>query len=535
LALDALAYVGLRSRAPPLGALLLPAPHHHVQLGFVLDQTRCIGCHACTVACKSENDVPLGSFRTWVKYTEEGAFPTVKRSFTVLRCNQCSDAPCVTICPVSALEKRQDGIVDVDPAQCIGCKACMQGCPYDALYINEGTGTAQKCHFCAHRTEQGLAPACAIVCPTEAIIPGDFDDPNSRVSQLKASGTLTARKTEAGTRPNVWYRGASEAGTTPIKTQAAGGYLWSNQAHGEQYAGDVFRAAAEPTLARTVYDVEHAPLWGWRVSAYLLTKSLSAGAAIAGFWVLARGGAAALDVGLLAIVALFWLAVTGALLIWDLKRPERFIKILLRPNWTSWLAKGSVVIGVHGAILAGYSATVFRDAPMDGGLWAALGFVAAVSGAMTAGYTAFLFAQAKGRVLWLERGLFTHLVAQATAAGAAMLLLAPGLFQLTADGVSAAREALTFMLGLHLILTLTSGTRSPEGREEEFHEAHALLTKGPFRRLYVASLLAVVAGIVLAAPFAPPAAVGAGAMFALVGLGLYEHAFVRAGQALRIS
>ena len=118
-----------------------------MQMGFVIDHSRCIGCHACTIACKSENDVPLGSFRTWVKHTEQGEFPAVKRSFAVLRCNQCTDAPCVTICPVNALEKRKDGIVDVDPAACIGCKACMQGCPYDALYINDDTGTAEKCHF----------------------------------------------------------------------------------------------------------------------------------------------------------------------------------------------------------------------------------------------------------------------------------------------------------------------------------------------------------------------------------------------------
>ena len=92
-----------------------------MQLGFVIDHSRCIGCHACTVACKSENDVPLGDFRTWVKYTETGEFPEVRRSFAVLRCNQCTAAPCITICPVNALEKRPDGIVDIDPAACIGC------------------------------------------------------------------------------------------------------------------------------------------------------------------------------------------------------------------------------------------------------------------------------------------------------------------------------------------------------------------------------------------------------------------------------
>jgi len=139
------------------------APAKAPRWAMVMDLRRCIGCSACTVACKAENDVPLGSFRTWVKYVEHGEFPDVRRSFAVLRCNQCTDAPCVTICPVRALQKRPDGIVDIDPAACIGCKACMQGCPYDALYLNDATGTAEKCHFCAHRTERGLAPACAVI------------------------------------------------------------------------------------------------------------------------------------------------------------------------------------------------------------------------------------------------------------------------------------------------------------------------------------------------------------------------------------
>src|SRR5204862_5428372 len=129
------------------------------QYGFVIDQRKCIGCHACTVACKAENDVPLGSFRTWVKYTEKGVFPEVKRHFSVLRCNHCDAAPCVTICPVNALTKRPDAIVDLDRDACIGCRACMQACPYDALSFNEDLGTTEKCHYCAHRTEVGLEPA----------------------------------------------------------------------------------------------------------------------------------------------------------------------------------------------------------------------------------------------------------------------------------------------------------------------------------------------------------------------------------------
>ena len=150
-----------------------------MQYGFVIDHRKCIGCHACTVACKSENEVPVGDFRTWVKYVDKGTFPEVKRHFTVLRCNHCDAAPCVEICPTVALHKRPDAIVDLDRDRCIGCRSCMQACPYDALYLNEDTGTAEKCHYCAHRTELGLEPACVVVCPERAIVAGDVSDPEA--------------------------------------------------------------------------------------------------------------------------------------------------------------------------------------------------------------------------------------------------------------------------------------------------------------------------------------------------------------------
>src|SRR5262245_51950319 len=102
--------------------------------GFIIDNRKCIGCHACTVACKQEHDLPIGVNRTWVKYIEKGEFPNTRRVFSVQRCNHCADAPCVEICPVSALWTRKDGIVDFDGDRCIGCKACMQQCPYDAIY-----------------------------------------------------------------------------------------------------------------------------------------------------------------------------------------------------------------------------------------------------------------------------------------------------------------------------------------------------------------------------------------------------------------
>ncbi len=173
--------------------------------GFVIDNRKCIGCHACTVACKAEHDIPLGVNRTWVKYIEKGAFPDTRRFFSVLRCNHCADAPCVTICPVTALFTREDGIVDFDPNRCIGCKACIQGCPYDALYIDPDSHTAAKCNFCAHRVEVGLEPPCAVVCPEHAIVAGDLDDPASEITGLVRMQKVTVRKPEKGTQPKVFY------------------------------------------------------------------------------------------------------------------------------------------------------------------------------------------------------------------------------------------------------------------------------------------------------------------------------------------
>ncbi len=203
-----------------------------MQYGFVIDNRKCIGCHACTVACKSEHDVAIGVNRTWVKQTEKGVYPNTRRVFSVLRCNHCTDAPCVTICPTEALFTRDDGIVDFDNRRCIGCKSCMQACPYDALYINPDTNTAAKCNYCAHRVDIGLEPACVNVCPEHAIISGDMDDPNSEIAQLLSREQVTVRKAEKGTSPNVYYIDGDEVSLNPEATERQQDYIWSQQQAG---------------------------------------------------------------------------------------------------------------------------------------------------------------------------------------------------------------------------------------------------------------------------------------------------------------
>ncbi|MDA1193884.1 MAG: polysulfide reductase NrfD [Planctomycetota bacterium] len=513
-----------------------------MQLGFVIDHSRCIGCHACTVACKSENEVPVGSFRTWVKYTEKGSFPQVRRSFAVLRCNQCSAAPCVTICPVNALVKRADGIVDVDGTACIGCKSCMQACPYDALYINEDSGTAQKCHFCAHRVEVGLAPACAVVCPTEAIIPGDFHDPNSRVSKLRASGDLVVRKPEAGTGPNVFYREVDPAGIDPSRTGVSGGYIWSNVQPSPQIDTQLWESVQQRAEARTTYDVPRRPLWGWKVSAYLFTKSLASGVFLASA-ILFRswdtvGGLTPMAAAWAAGVALLFLFATMVLLVADLKRPERFLLMLTRPNWDSWLVKGGVILTAYGGLLLAWLVMCAYDWLPGSGLRSLLAVLTGLGAALAAMYTAWLFRQARGRPLWMWELLPGHLFAQAIVAGtAAMLIMAPWL-DLGAAAQATLGTWLLAFLATHLLFTwLKERAYWPKGRETEFARALAVLSKGPYarRHLLVGLLGGVLVPAILLVAGGPGPLWTIAAVLALVGLCSEEDLFVRAGQAVPIS
>ncbi len=214
--------------------------------GFVIDNRKCIGCHACTVACKAEHDVPVGVNRTWVKYVEKGDYPNTRRLFSVMRCNHCADAPCVEICPTKALFTRSDGIVDFDSRRCIGCKSCMQACPYDALYIDPETHTAAKCNYCAHRVDIGLEPACVIVCPEHAIVSGDLDDPGTEISQLVAREQVTVRRAEKGTVPKLFYIEGDEVSLNPSLAEPSSNYMWSSQAAGVGH----FARYAESRTAR---------------------------------------------------------------------------------------------------------------------------------------------------------------------------------------------------------------------------------------------------------------------------------------------
>lgn len=536
--------------------------------GFIIDNRKCIGCHACTVACKAEHHVPLGVNRTWVKYLEKGLYPHTRRTFTVHRCNHCADAPCVEICPVTALYTRPDGIVDFNNDRCIGCKACTQACPYDALCIDPDSHTAAKCNYCTHRVEVGLEPACVVVCPVHAIISGDLDDPNTEITQLLARESVQVRKPEKNARPKLFYLEGDEAALTPTLAPQGSDYVWSSQSgavgHGrkrfngqaEQHTGDggllhtllekpeaLFpsrqpaQSRHRPLLlesAKRVYDVpSEGVMWGWEVPTYIWTKAIAAGTILVLFLASGLGlnhpTPATHWTGVL--VGLLFLGLTGALLVLDLDRPDRFLSVLLRPQWRSWLVRGAYILTGYGGLL---------------GLWLLGGLLGLSSlqsflhwplvglALFTAIYTAFLFAQAKGRDFWQSPAPVLHMLVHAFIAGSAVLLLLS--FFLPFLGPE--RLLLARVLFGSLILSagvLAFELTTPHATADA-HQAKHLITRGMFAPLFWGGVVGM--GLIL-----PLALILSGSLFlialatllSLAGLFLSEHLWVRAPQLIPLS
>jgi Fe-S-cluster-containing dehydrogenase component/formate-dependent nitrite reductase membrane component NrfD len=494
----------------------------------VIDQTKCIGCHACTTACKSENAVPLGVTRTYVKHVDVGVFPQTRRAFQVTRCNQCEDAPCVAACPTSAMYRREDGIVDFDKQVCIGCKACMAACPYDAIFINPEDHSAEKCNFCAHRLDVGLEPACVVVCPVEAILVGDLNDPGSKVARIVQRETVTVRRPEKETRPKLFYKGAHQATLDPLAARRPEGgvFLWSEQ-------GAVPRqvTSGHPALwnssaaAMLAYDVPHRAPWDWRVSLYTWTKGIAAGAYLAPLVLLLAGllsWSSSLWLWAAPAVALGFLAATGAVLIWDLEHPQRFYYLFLRPQWRSWLVRGAVALTVFGSLLALHLlfSIVGWEQPQK---WIAIAGIPAAIAA--AGYTGYLFAQAKARDLWQSPLLPPHLLVQAVMLGAAVMLpfahwLAPG-----------AVGPLEWLLGGMALahLAMVAGEATLTHPTAHAHLAAREMTRGRYAGFFWAGVL-----LAAAAVFAPLVGIAA-VPLALAALFVHEHAYVQAGQAVPLA
>src|SRR5579863_3198956 len=505
-----------------------------MRYGFVIDQDRCIGCHACTVACKEEHQVPVGVFRTWVKYVEKGEFPHTSRHFGVMRCNHCDDSPCTVICPTSALYRRSDGIVDFDNQRCIACKACMQACPYDALYIDPNSNTAAKCNFCAHRVEMSLEPACVIVCPTQAILAGDLDNPGSKVSRVVATQKVSVRKPQKGTQPKLFYVGIEGDLLEPSRLTREDTYLWSDRRTAA--AADATEHNLAGALAREVYDVPHPAPWGWKIAAYLWTKSISAGmllvaTVLLGFGIPTTGALFNIVCPAIALVAL---AVTSAMLVFDLKRPDRFFYLITKPNFRSWLVIGTYFLLGYGLLGAAWFLFGVLGQPAPAPLrWCAAAFATA-----SACYSAFLFAQAKGRDLWQSPLFLWHLLVQAFVAGAATTLIAGIVINATQELFRPVVVILVFALALSLAMILGEVALPHVSQDVR------IATRGLLRGKLAAKFWGQVIGVGLIAPIVvgsmalllPSTAIElAAAVLALAGLWWFEELWVKAGQSVPLS
>jgi Fe-S-cluster-containing dehydrogenase component len=180
------------------------------RLGLVIKQERCIGCAACTVACKIENEstghwIHVETVNVDQKDTPEGSFPDLKMTFLPQTCMHCQEPPCIEACPAEALIKREDGPVILNEEQCNGCQACMDACPYNAILFSEENSRIEKCNLCAHRIDKGLEPFCVVCCEGQAIYFGDLNDPEDVVSKLIAREKTFQLKTDRGTGPSIYY------------------------------------------------------------------------------------------------------------------------------------------------------------------------------------------------------------------------------------------------------------------------------------------------------------------------------------------
>ena len=197
-------------------AELMQPPDDGKAYGWFIDTRRCFGCHGCEVACKSENEVPLGNYIRQTIYKDVGQYPQVSRMFLPMACQHCEDAPCLKACPEQAIRKGPGGSVIIDYELCQGHGNCVQACPYGAIYLDPVSEQAVKCHNCYHRLEHEMEPACANTCPADAIYFGDLNDPASKVSRAKSEATangveLVQLRGEKQTMPRMWFAGPAPA------------------------------------------------------------------------------------------------------------------------------------------------------------------------------------------------------------------------------------------------------------------------------------------------------------------------------------
>jgi formate-dependent nitrite reductase membrane component NrfD len=340
------------------------------------------------------------------------------------------------------------------------------------------------------------------------------------------------RRPEKGTRPKLFYLGADEAAVNPESTSERRHYMW-----GESDPEKPIRVSDAigyvPTgLVQRDYAVNHERPWGWQVSAYLWTKSVAAGAFLVAsllFLLTRTANAHSLLTVVAPILALIFLGLTNLLLVADLERPERFWRVMVWPQWGSWLVKGAYILAAYGAIVT-VSAIVAIVGATD--LFRALAWPGDVLAVGSAGYSAFLLAQAKGRDLWQSPLLPSHLIVQAVLAGSAALILCA--LALDHAAVAALSTVLAVALPLSLLLILTE-INLPHVTAHTRQAIHHMARGEAALRFRTIVLVGVALPAALAAWTAaggPSLVAGIAAVLALAGLAFYEEGYIRAGQSI---
>lgn len=404
----------------------------------------------------------------------------------------------------------------------------MQACPYDALYIDPNNNTAAKCNFCAHRVEQNLEPACVIVCPTQAILAGDLDDSSSKTGAVIANRNTSVRKPEKGTLPKLHYVGIHDDLLHPTRLLKQNSLLFADRRDTPMTLGTF-----DAKETREVYDVPHPRPWGWKIAAYLWTKSIAAGVLLVLATLMFSGYRSPFINVISPIIALIAVAATLALLILDLKRPDRFFYMLITPNFRSWLVLGGNILVVYGVLVAAwlFFGLSRPDVPVVI-VWPTM-----VLGIASAAYSAFLFAQAKGRDFWRHKWFNAwQLLVQALIAGSAVQLIVTKLQQpMASDQARHFTSALMVSLVLWLI-NLAIELVLPSRTAEERMARHSL-TRGPLSRHFLSFvILGVLFPLGISAGFGHSSAlVTVAAIMALFGLFWFEYIWVRAGQSVPLS
>lgn len=392
-----------------------------------------------------------------------------------------------------------------------------------------------------------------VVCPTQAILIGDMNDQSSYVAQIVNREPVNVRRPEKETLPKLFYKGAHQATLDPLAARRpeAGLFMWSEQQQSSEQV-----VSGNPTYnnssaaALLSYDVAHSIPWDWRVSLYTWTKGIAAGvylvAALLALFGFLRADSA-IWLWVTPIVCGAFLGITGLLLIWDLEHPARFYMIFTRPQWKSWLVKGAFIIAGYSLVLAlHFIGSLVGSRSLQS--WLTLGGIPL--SILTAIYTAYLFAQAKARDLWQNPLLPPHLFVQALLLGSAVLMLAFVWFEGTmqsdvlsgmVDTVRLELQSLRWILVvsslLHLLMvwgevSLTHGT------------AHARLAvwemmRGRYKTAFwIGMVLSFVGGLIPALALFGLVSVSigvGGAPLALIGLMLFEHAYVQAGQSVPLA